>query len=316
MRVWQATWGALLAPVAFFTAKELGGSLSACVLASSFIVLELSLQTISRAVLLDSFLNFCIAFGFYCALKMWKAARSTELDPNNETKTKKSKPSAALFWFWAIATGFVMGCAFATKHTGLVVVGVVGIVHIIRTFRPVFRGSSAENGKKRPPFFSRLWKAFSGKMFWAGVLMIALVLAVHLVSFILHFQVIKYTGVDEDSMNDNYRSQLIGSNITMPEGQEPQGIWQNIYDINKKMLEVNLAVMYDHYYTSPWYQWPIMYKGNFFLLIMIACLLAFLYIYIYSFVNIKMTNKHNKNRYRLHLDPSARWKAYLCLLVW
>lgn len=62
-------------------------------------------------------------------------------------------------------------------------------------------------------------------------------------------------------MNDNFRSQLIGSNVTLPEGEEPQGVWQNIVDINKKMIEINNAVRYEDYATSSWYQWPIMWNG-------------------------------------------------------
>ena len=51
-------------------------------------------------------------------------------------------------------------------------------------------------------------------------------------------------------MSDNYRSQLIGSEIKMPPGETPQGMLENIYQINKKMFEVNFAVFYEQFYTS------------------------------------------------------------------
>ena len=59
-----------------------------------------------------------------------------------------------------------------------------------------------------------------------------------------------YPGVDEDSMSDNYRSQLIGSTVQMPAGENPQGMIRNIIDINLKMAEVNAAVWYESYYVS------------------------------------------------------------------
>lgn len=51
-------------------------------------------------------------------------------------------------------------------------------------------------------------------------------------------------------MNDNYRSQLIGSTIPMPPGESPQGMIKNIIDINLKMIEINAAVYYEGYYIS------------------------------------------------------------------
>jgi len=98
-------------------------------------------------------------------------------------------------------------------------------------------------------------------MFLSGLLMIATVVVIYLLCFIVHFQVIKYTGVDEDSMTDNYRSSLIGSNIALPAGEKPESLWTSIYNINAKMLEINSKTMYEHYYNSPWYEWPVMYRG-------------------------------------------------------
>ena len=76
-------------------------------------------------------------------------------------------------------------------------------------------------------------------------------------------------------MSDNYRSQLIGSTVPMPPGEEPQGMWKNIVDINLKMAEVNANVWYESFYVSrkfyitrsttnmyiAWYEWPVMWKG-------------------------------------------------------
>jgi dolichyl-phosphate-mannose--protein O-mannosyl transferase len=251
LRFWQATWGALLPAVAFFTVKTMGGSLAACALSASFIVFELGLQTISRAVLLDSFLYFNIGMAFLCGLHMWKASSAFQMNHSM---------GGLGIWFWCLTllTGTFMGFAFAIKHTGLMIVGVIGVVHLIMTFKPlVVKGwQRLRHGEDRPLNYS-----YINNMFSAGVVMIFLIVAIHIISFVIHFKVMIYTGVDEDSMSDNYRSQLIGSTIKLPQGEAPQGMWTNIYQINKKMLEVNMATFYEHYYCSPWYEWPIMYRG-------------------------------------------------------
>lgn len=123
-----------------------------------------------------------------------------------------------------------------------------------------------KKGKKQKPltigkFFEKVAKMFETRYFWSGIWMIVIIVAIYIGAFVVHFTVIKNTGVDEDSMNDNYRSQLVGSNITMPEGEEPQGMLRNIIDINLKMLEINSATMYDHYYNSRFWEWPFMYRG-------------------------------------------------------
>ncbi len=107
----------------------------------------------------------------------------------------------------------------------------------------------------------KIARMFETRYFWTGIWMITIIVAMYIGSFVVHFTVIKYTGVDEDSMSYNYRSQLIGSDIPLPEGEEPQGMIQNIIDINVKMLEINSATMYDHYYNSRFWEWPFMYRG-------------------------------------------------------
>eukprot|EP00299_Pterocystis_sp_00344_P012664 c6112_g1_i1.p1 GENE.c6112_g1_i1~~c6112_g1_i1.p1 ORF type:complete len:530 (-),score=95.92 c6112_g1_i1:35-1624(-) len=240
MRYTQAFWGAWLPIVAFLTVRELNLSAHASFIAGSLVVLELSMQIISRAILLDSFLYLTIALSFYSALRMWRFHRTGQ---------------SRKFWIWTVICGCMMGCAFSTKHTGLGVIGIVGVIHLIRTFQPVFSASAEQ------PLPVRIQNVLRSKLFVSGVLMLAIITVIYILCFVIHFVVIIYSGVDEDSMSDNYRSQLIGATVKMPAGESPQGMWKNIVDINRHMLKVNHHVSFKHHYGSQWYEWPILYRG-------------------------------------------------------
>jgi len=81
MRMWQAFWGALLPLIGFLTVKQMGGSFLAKNLAGFMLLFELSLQTISRNVLLDSFLYAMIGLSFLFALKTWHTIEHLDSDP-------------------------------------------------------------------------------------------------------------------------------------------------------------------------------------------------------------------------------------------
>eukprot|EP01101_Sappina_pedata_P005263 TRINITY_DN2367_c0_g2_i1.p1 TRINITY_DN2367_c0_g2~~TRINITY_DN2367_c0_g2_i1.p1 ORF type:complete len:343 (-),score=72.86 TRINITY_DN2367_c0_g2_i1:13-1041(-) len=101
----------------------------------------------------------------------------------------------------------------------------------------------------------------SSPRFQSGVVIVAILSSIYLFSWIIHFVLLTKTGIDEDSMNNNYRSQLEGSGIALPDGESPQGILPSIVQLHSKMLAINAASSFDHYYGSPWYEWLIPIKG-------------------------------------------------------
>eukprot|EP00301_Raphidiophrys_heterophryoidea_P020580 c522_g1_i1.p1 GENE.c522_g1_i1~~c522_g1_i1.p1 ORF type:complete len:493 (+),score=88.88 c522_g1_i1:352-1830(+) len=262
MRMMQASFGTFLAPVCFLTMRELRVSLPCATLSSLMIVMELSMQTISRAILLDAFLHLSIALAFFSALKLWDL---------------QHKSSTTMFWTWATLCGIFMACAFSTKHTGLGVIGVIGTIHFIKTFTfppspilslaPIIAtttSSSVTTPQTTSPlsrFKARIMYGVQTRMFFAGVWMLALVIVIYILCFVVHFVVIIYSGVDEDSMSDNYRSQLINTKVTRPADEPPEGMWRSIVHINKHMLKVNHHTSFKHHHASPWYEWPFMYRG-------------------------------------------------------
>ena len=204
-------------------------------MAASLLIFELSFQTISRAVLLDSFLYSSIAFGFYCALRMWK-----EDDKNGNNFQ---------FWKWAILTGISIGSAFSIKHTGLSVVGYVGLIHLFKTMKPIYSPDQ------------KISDFYRGRMLLAGFYLIFAVIFIYFLSFFLHFTILTHTGIDEDSMTESFRSSLIGSTVQLPMGEQVPSMLSNIIHLNRKMLEINSASIFEHYHSSSWYEWPILYKG-------------------------------------------------------
>lgn len=136
MRYWQAFWGSLLPPIGFLIMKTLSENFLCSFLVGILLVLELSLQTISRAVLLDAFLYSCMFLSLYFALKMWKVNDLIVLKSLGFIKTNNYL--LLLFIFYTILCAFFLSISFSIKHTALGMIGVIGLIQIIKTFKPVF----------------------------------------------------------------------------------------------------------------------------------------------------------------------------------
>eukprot|EP00301_Raphidiophrys_heterophryoidea_P003856 c11724_g2_i2.p1 GENE.c11724_g2_i2~~c11724_g2_i2.p1 ORF type:complete len:469 (-),score=76.88 c11724_g2_i2:38-1444(-) len=218
MRTVQALFGSTLAIFAFLSVRELGGSLQAAFFSGMLLVLELSFQTISRAVFMDPFLYFCIALGLYGALRTWRT---------NETPSSSTTSVIA----WAFVAGLGMGGAFSTKHTGLGVIGVVGVIHLLKTFGP-YRTQARLQKKSEQQVPST-----TGRMFAAGVVMVVMIVSIYIASFIIHF--------------------LLGG-----EPIRKDLTWLgNVIDVNLKMLWANQRSVFHHHHGSQWQEWPILYRG-------------------------------------------------------
>lgn len=66
MRIFNASWGVMLVPLAYGTARYMNLSWKSCVLAASMVLFDNALLTISRFVLLDSMLLFFTGASFFC----------------------------------------------------------------------------------------------------------------------------------------------------------------------------------------------------------------------------------------------------------
>jgi dolichyl-phosphate-mannose-protein mannosyltransferase len=111
MRSFLAVFGAMVVPLAFLTAKELGFSLKASILVASFAFFDNAYLTISRYILLDSMLLYFTAQTFY-GLSVFRSV--------------SGKPFSPGWWFWLIFTGVSIGLVSSVKWVGLFVTALVG----------------------------------------------------------------------------------------------------------------------------------------------------------------------------------------------
>lgn len=69
MRIFNAFFGAIMVPFAYFTAQELRMSRTACIFAAVMVLCDNAYLTISRFILLDSMLLASTCFVVFCLAK-------------------------------------------------------------------------------------------------------------------------------------------------------------------------------------------------------------------------------------------------------
>ena len=112
MRIFNAAFGALCIPLAYYTAKELNLSKRGVWLVSLMVLCENSYATISRFILLDAMLLFFTFTTMLCFARFH----------NLQSK------SFSVEWFaWLILSGISCGCVCSVKWVGLFATAVVGL---------------------------------------------------------------------------------------------------------------------------------------------------------------------------------------------
>ncbi|KAI9684661.1 MAG: Protein O-mannosyltransferase 2 [Trizodia sp. TS-e1964] len=185
MRVFNATFGALCVPVAYYTARELNFRRLTVWLVTMMVLFENSYATISRFILLDSMLLF---FTFTTVL-CW--ARFHRLQ--NESFSPE-------WWLWVILTGISIGCVCSVKWVGFFVTALVGIYTIEDLWNKF--------GDLRMP------KVELGAHLVARVYGFIIVpLAVYMFSFWMHFTVLENSGPGDAQMSSLFQANLRGTEV-------------------------------------------------------------------------------------------------------
>jgi len=112
MRAFNATFGALCVPLAYFTARELKLRRNTVWLVTMMVLFENSYTTISRFILLDSMLLF---FTFTTVL-CWSRFHSL--------RNQAFSPEWAI---WLVLTGISIGCVCSVKWVGFFCTALVGL---------------------------------------------------------------------------------------------------------------------------------------------------------------------------------------------
>ncbi|QPG75602.1 hypothetical protein FOA43_002959 [Brettanomyces nanus] len=191
MRLFNASFGALIVPVAYFTAKEIGFNRKACLLYGLMVCLETSYTTLARFILLDSMLLFFTATTFYAMNRFHNKNRFEALAFSRK------------WWKWLLLTGISIGCVCSVKLVGLFVTAVVGIYTIFDLWIKFGRLRTSMSVSR----YTAHWMA-------RILALIVIPLCVFMTCFKVHFDLLSGTGPGDATMSSLFQANLLGSSLT------------------------------------------------------------------------------------------------------
>ncbi|KAI9774921.1 MAG: Protein O-mannosyltransferase 2 [Geoglossum simile] len=185
MRLFNASFGALCVPVAYYTARELNFKRPTVWLVTLMVLFENSYATISRFILLDSMLLF---FTFTTVL-CW--ARFHRLQKESFSPE---------WWLWVVLTGISIGCVCSVKWVGLFCTALVGL-YTIEDLWNKFGDLKMPKVELAQHLLARV----------VGFIFIPM--AVYMFSFWLHFLVLSNSGPGDAQMSSLFQANLHGSEL-------------------------------------------------------------------------------------------------------
>lgn len=185
MRIFNATFGALLVPLAYFTAKELRFRRNTVWLITSMVLFENSYTTISRFILLDSMLLFFTFLTIFC----WSKFHSYRKDPFSPE-----------WGIWLFFTGISIGCVCSVKWVGIFCTAIVGLY----TAEDLWN----KFGDPKMPI-TELGAHLGFRVF--GLIIIPVL--VYMFSFWVHFLILENTGPGDAQMSSLFQANLKGTEV-------------------------------------------------------------------------------------------------------
>ncbi|EGS23200.1 dolichyl-phosphate-mannose-protein mannosyltransferase 2-like protein [Thermochaetoides thermophila DSM 1495] len=185
MRQFNAFWGAVCVPMAYWTAKELHFKRPTVWLVTLMVLCENSYTTISRFILLDSMLLFGTVATTLCWAKF-----------HNQRKN----PFEPEWFFWLFMTGLSIGFVCSVKLVGLFVTALVGLYTIEDLWNKF--------GDTKMP-----WSELAAHFFARVVGLIILPFLIYLLSFAIHFAVLTNSGPGDAQMPSLFQANLRGTSV-------------------------------------------------------------------------------------------------------
>ncbi|KAI0143244.1 dolichyl-phosphate-mannose-protein mannosyltransferase [Pestalotiopsis sp. NC0098] len=185
MRAFNAFWGILCIPLAYYTARELNLKRPAVWLVTLMVLCENSYTTISRFILLDSMLLFGTVATVFCWSK-FHGLRQWSFDPE--------------WFFWLFMTGLSLGFVCSIKLVGLFVTALVGIYTIEDLWNKF-----GDTKMPIPELAAHVAARVTG--------LIVIPFLVYLFSFALHFAILTRSGPGDAQMSSLFQANLEGSEI-------------------------------------------------------------------------------------------------------
>ncbi|ORX85212.1 PMT-domain-containing protein [Anaeromyces robustus] len=182
MRVFCATFGAMMAPLAYLTARELHFSQLTCIAVSLMVICENAFLTISKFVLLDPILLYFTAQTFYFLARLRNARKN---------------PFSLNWWLTLAGTGASLGCVVSVKWVGLFSIALVGLYTIWELWDYL--------GKKGV-------SASDYCLHWIGriICLIIIPVGIYMFNFYLHFTILSKSGSGDANMSSLFQSGLEG----------------------------------------------------------------------------------------------------------
>ncbi|GLI81934.1 protein O-mannosyltransferase 2 [Penicillium ochrochloron] len=185
MRAFNAMFGVVCVPLAYYTARELNFRRATVWLISLMVLCENSYATISRFILLDSML-LCFTFTTMMCWARFHRLQRASFSPE--------------WWLWLCLTGFSIGCVCSVKWVGFFCTAVVGLYtaeDLWNKFGDV----------KMPP--TLLAKHLFARV--GGLIVIPIL--VYMFSFYLHFTVLSNSGPGDAQMSSLFQANLRGTEV-------------------------------------------------------------------------------------------------------
>ncbi|KAK7746907.1 Dolichyl-phosphate-mannose--protein mannosyltransferase 2 [Cytospora paraplurivora] len=185
MRQFNAFFGAICVPMAYWTAKELDLRRPAVWFVTLMVLCENSYTTISRFILLDSMLLSGTVATTLCWAKFHKL------------QNKSFEPE---WFFWLFMTGVSIGCVTSVKLVGLFVTALVGLYTIEDLWNKF--------GNVKMPYTE-----LGAHLVARVVGLIVLPFLIYMLSFAIHFAVLTDSGPGDAQMSSLFQANLRGTEV-------------------------------------------------------------------------------------------------------
>lgn len=202
MRIFNAAFGAMCVPVAYYTARELNFRRPTVWLVTMMVLFENSYTTISRFILLDSMLLFFTLTTILC----W--ARFHNL---------RTQPFSAEWGIWLVLTGISIGCVCSVKWVGLFCTALVGLYTAEDLWNKF--GNLKISKVSWLLAISMLTRTNESKVelgAHVGTRVVGLIIIptlVYMFSFYVHFLILENSGPGDAQMSSLFQANLRGTEV-------------------------------------------------------------------------------------------------------
>lgn len=225
MRLFNATFGALMVPVAYFTMKEIGYNRKVTWLFTLMVCLETTYTTLARFILLDSMLLFFTTTTVLAFYKFHSINRIPE-----KIFTRK--------WYkWLLLTGISIGCVDSVKMVGLFVTSLVGIYTVIDLW-----STFALVAQKKCSITKYIYHWIT-RIFCLCIIP----LTVFAICFKVHFDLLSGTGTGDATMSSLFQANLNGSTLT----SGPRDVMTLDSLVTIKSQSLGSGLLHSHVQTYP-----------------------------------------------------------------